>query len=177
MRVDELLTILKTGEGVSYDGEAVDELAHALQCAALAIHAGADDELVAAALLHDVGRAPAVRERIPGTAHERLGAEFCRPLLGERVAWLVGAHVSAKRYLVSVEPGYAGQLSPASLRSLVSQGGRFMAREVENFQAHPWWSDAVRLRRWDDQAKMSGAATPTLVELAALVDRVASTRV
>jgi gamma-butyrobetaine dioxygenase len=177
MRVDDVLEILRTGQGVSYDGEAVDELSHALQCAALAECDGADEELVAAALLHDVGRAPQVQSTVHGTAHERMGAEFTRPLFGDRVAWLVGAHVAAKRYLVSVDQTYAAQLSPASVRSLVTQGGRFMAREVENFQAHDWWSDAVRLRRWDDLAKVAGAPQQTLKDLKPLLDRLASSRV
>lgn len=177
MRVEEVLGILKTGEGVSYDGEAVDELSHALQCAGSAVDAGADEELVVAALLHDIGRAPEVRARIPGSAHERVGAEFCRPLFGDRVAWLVGAHVSAKRYLVSVETGYAARLSPASLKSLVEQGGRFMTREVEDFQTHRWWADAVLLRRWDDLAKAPEAVTPDLADYAGIMERVAAAHV
>ena len=38
----------------NYD-EALSQLDHAIQTAALAVHDGAGDELVAAALLHDVG--------------------------------------------------------------------------------------------------------------------------
>ena len=38
-----------------YTGEPVTQLEHALQCAALAEAEGADDELVTAALLHDLG--------------------------------------------------------------------------------------------------------------------------
>jgi predicted HD phosphohydrolase len=43
--------------------EAVSQLEHALQCADLAETAGADDDLVLACLLHDVGRFAADRER------------------------------------------------------------------------------------------------------------------
>jgi predicted HD phosphohydrolase len=51
----ELVDLLKTGSGW-FDGEAVDELTHALQTANLAQAAGADDELITAAALHDSGR-------------------------------------------------------------------------------------------------------------------------
>lgn len=34
------------------------------------------------------------------------GEAFCRPLFGDRVAWLVGAHVPTKRYLVAVNDAY-----------------------------------------------------------------------
>jgi predicted HD phosphohydrolase len=35
----------------------------------------------------------------------------------------------------------------------------------------PWFADAVRLRRWDDAAKVAGAAVPLLTALAALLER------
>ena len=41
--------------GEQYSGESVTQLEHALQCALLAEAEGADDELVTAALLHDLG--------------------------------------------------------------------------------------------------------------------------
>src|SRR4051812_30387779 len=53
--VDRLLALYtEKGQG-AYFGEAVTETAHALQCAHLAEQSGADDALVAAALLHDIG--------------------------------------------------------------------------------------------------------------------------
>ena len=41
--------------GEQYAGEPVTQLEHALQTAALAEHEGADDELITASLLHDLG--------------------------------------------------------------------------------------------------------------------------
>lgn len=143
-----------------YGLEPVDQRAHALQCAAQAIDAGADDELVAAAALHDVGRAPSVGPRYPSLPHEAAGARWARPALGERVAWLVAAHVPAKRYLVATDAGYAAALSPASTHSLEVQGGPLSGRGLDAFAAHPWCADAVALRRWDEGAKVPGAATP-----------------
>jgi predicted HD phosphohydrolase len=92
---------------------AVDQRRHALQCAGHAVAAGSDDELVLAAALHDIGRAEPVRAEFPGLPHEQAGAAFARDRIGEGVAWLIGQHVPAKRYLVAVDEAYFGQLSPA----------------------------------------------------------------
>lgn len=146
-------------------GEPVDQLAHAMQAAGLAMAAGADDELVVACVLHDVARLPEVAAVHPGLPHEAAGARFCAPLLGARVAWLVGSHVLAKRVLVATDAGYAGALSPASTRSLGDQGGAAGGGLVEGFSAHPWADAALRLRRWDDLAKVPGASVPEPEEL------------
>ena len=53
---DRLLDAMAGSAARSYGAERVSELAHALQCAELAQRAGADDELILACLLHDVGR-------------------------------------------------------------------------------------------------------------------------
>ena len=132
-----------------WDEEAVDELDHALQSAARAIDDGADDELVLAAAMHDLAHSP----MFDGSAAERhdvTAREWLTPRFGERVGWLAGAHVAAKRYLVATEPGYGSSLTATSLMSLHAQGG---AATDDALVAHPWWPDALRLRRYDDAAK------------------------
>jgi predicted HD phosphohydrolase len=160
--------------GLPYGGEAVDQLAHARQCAAAAVTAGADDALVVAAALHDIGRARPVMALHPGVPHEEAGARFCEPHLGERVAWLIRAHVPAKRYLVAIELEYFDGLSPASVGSLARQGGPMSAAEVAAFHSMPWAEDAVALRRWDDAAKNPAGDGPSAAALAALVERLCS---
>jgi predicted HD phosphohydrolase len=157
--------------GLPYGGEPVDQRQHALQAAALAQAEGADDELVLAALLHDIGRAQSVVARYPGAGHDLAGELFLREILGERVAWLVGSHAEAKRYLVTTEAQYAAVLTPASVRSLEVQGGRMSEEEVRRFESHPWFRDAVRLRRWDDGAKDPSAPGADLDELVELYSR------
>jgi gamma-butyrobetaine dioxygenase len=158
--------------GLPYGGEPVDQRQHALQAAALAQDERADDELVLAALLHDIGRAKAVAKRYPGSGHDAAGEKFCREILGARVGWLVGSHAEAKRYLVTTEPEYAALLTPASVSSLETQGGRMTPDEVRSFEAHPWWPDAVRLRRWDDGAKDPSAPGASLDEMMNIYARV-----
>jgi predicted HD phosphohydrolase len=157
---EELCGLLPRLAALPPMGEPVDQLAHALQTAGQAIDAGADDDLVLAAALHDLARLPELAARHPGLPHEEAAARLCAPLLGERVAWLVGAHVLAKRVLVATEPAHAAVLSATSTRSLRAQGGAAAAAELRRFGEHPWSEDALRLRRWDDAAKVPGAAAP-----------------
>jgi phosphonate degradation associated HDIG domain protein len=150
-----------------YAGEPVTQLEHALQTAALAEGEGADDELVTASLLHDLGHllqdlgaSPTLRG--VDDVHQYAALPFLRGLFGERVLGAIRLHVDAKRYLCATRPGYEGALSADSQRSLALQGGVFNATQASAFIAQPGAADAVRLRLWDDLAKTAGAATPPL---------------
>jgi predicted HD phosphohydrolase len=171
---ERLLDALAHSASRRYGGEPVSELAHSLQCADLAREAGADEELALACLLHDVGRYaldPSLifdskerrRGRGPGPrGHHDAGADLIAPHVPERVAWLVRMHADAKRYLCATEPGYYATLTPASQYTLRLQGGIMGRDEVARLSAHPWLADALRLRRWDDQAKVVGKPTRPL---------------
>lgn len=150
-----------------YDGEPVTQLEHALQSAHLAEQAGAGSALIAAALLHDLGH---LLHGLPGSptlqgvddVHQYRCLPFLRDLFGEATLAPIRLHVDAKRYLCTREPGYLESLSPDSARSLALQGGPFDERQAQAFEALPYAQDALRLRRWDDEAKQEGAATPGL---------------
>jgi predicted HD phosphohydrolase len=175
MNFDEVLELLRDGIGKFTDGEPVDELDHALQCAGLALAAGADDELVVAAALHDIGYRPTVEARSAGEPHETAGARFAAELFGERVGWLIAQHVPAKRYLVATDADYAATLSAASTRSLARQGGPMTPDEVRTFETHPWAASAARLRRWDDLAKVPGATTLSVDDLRPILAKLVPT--
>jgi predicted HD phosphohydrolase len=168
---DELAGLIEGLAGLPYGGEAVDQRRHALQCAGQAVAAGSDDELVLAAALHDIGRAEPVRAEFPGLPHEQAGEAFARDRVGAGVAWLIGQHVPAKRYLVAVDEEYFGQLSPASVRSLERQGGPMDPAEVAQFRSHPRAGDAVALRRWDEAAKDAEDPGLPMAELLRIFDR------
>jgi len=143
--------------------DAVSALAHALQCAQLAEWAHAPPALVAAALLHDIGHF--LNEPDCDTlddVHEELAVGLLSKGFGAAVWEPIRLHVEAKRFLVAVDAGYAAKLSPASVHSLALQGGAFTADEVRRFEALPFASDAVALRRWDDLAKTPHKTTPPL---------------
>jgi phosphonate degradation associated HDIG domain protein len=151
----------------AYVGEPVSQLEHALQTAHRAEQAGAADELIVAALLHDVGhlitKLPEdCADRGIDDRHEALGNAWLRKHSAAAVSEPVRLHVAAKRYLCATDDAYMHQLSPASQKSLALQGGPFTADEVNEFQSNPYYRDAVELRRWDDLAKVPGLNVPGL---------------
>lgn len=161
----ETAAVLQSLRGI-WDEEAVDELDHALQCAARAMEDDADDELVLASALHDLAHSP-LFDTVAYEHHDGAARDWLSPRFGARVGWLAGAHVAAKRYLAATEPGYA--LSEASSLSLNAQGG---AAVDPAFTDHPWWADALRLRRYDDAAKDPDAAGATIDDVLAIAARV-----
>jgi predicted HD phosphohydrolase len=168
------VAILSEVEGVLrslrdvWDEDAVDELDHALQGAARATEDDADDELVLATALHDLGHSPLFGDDWK-KHHDAMARSWLTPRFGERVGWLAGAHVAAKRYLVSTDPEYASTLSDVSVDSLHHQGG---AAVDPQFIDHPWWADALRLRRYDDAAKIPGATGLSIDGVLAVAERI-----
>ncbi len=82
---DAALDMLRGLEGRT-DGHAVDQLTHALQTATRAERAGADQEVVVAALLHDVARFHA------GGNHGAVAGEMLRSFVRPDVSWAVRVH-------------------------------------------------------------------------------------
>ena len=76
----------------------------------------------------------------------------------------------AKRYLCAVDSEYLAKLSQPSVQSLGLQGGPMVADDVARFEERPHFQDAVRLRRWDDAAKVVGMQTPDLEHFARYLD-------
>jgi predicted HD phosphohydrolase len=95
--------------------------------------------------------------------------EWLTPRFGDRVGWLAGAHVAAKRYLVATDPDYAATLSDVSVDSLHHQGGACIDPA---FVDHPWWPDALRLRRYDDAAKVPYGDAASIDDVLIIAKRV-----
>lgn len=168
--VNALDDVLRSLRGI-WDEEAVDELDHALQAGWQAADASSDDELILAAALHDVGHSPLV----PSTGcHDSDARTWLTPRFGERVGWLAGSHVAAKKWLVATEPGYGEGLSTTSINSLARQGGA--SGVGPEWTTHRWWGDALALRRFDDAAKTPGAVALTIDEVLAVARRVVDAR-
>lgn len=129
-------------------------------CAALLAASDPDDtELQVAGLLHDIGHVLA-----PGAddAHGAVGGAVAGPVLGDRVADLIEGHVTAKRYLVTVDDAYRSVLSEGSLRTPAVQGDTMSVSEVDAFTRSAHFDAAVRLRRADEAAKDPTAVVPPL---------------
>ncbi|MEZ5356772.1 MAG: HD domain-containing protein [Bryobacteraceae bacterium] len=164
----EVIALLSGSAGEQYFGEAVTKLEHALQCAWHAEQAGADEELVLAALLHDIGHLleeqDSVRDaRVGVVNHDEIGERWLLARgFSPRLARLVGSHVDAKRYLTATNLSYRNRLSPASQETLRLQGGPMEIDEAERFAEQPSLNDILRLRVWDEMAKDPSWSGPGL---------------
>jgi phosphonate degradation associated HDIG domain protein len=175
--VNDLL--LRRGQS-QYGLEAINQLEHALQCAHLAEQAGETAETIVACLLHDLGHLLAAERE--GTVenntneddlHQFIALPFLRGLFPDAVLEPIRMHVDAKRYLCLIDPAYWGDLSVASKRSLEQQGGIFTDAQALAFIAQPYAEEAVRLRRYDDSAKVPNKAVPGLEHYQARLAEVA----
>ncbi|WP_422925179.1 phosphonate degradation HD-domain oxygenase [Singulisphaera sp. PoT] len=177
-KYEEIARLFETQGHSAYFGEAVSQTEHALQAADLAEREGASPALIVAALLHDVGHLLGESDIDPADhgqdgQHEELGVAWLNRSFGPEVTEPIRLHVVAKRYLCRVEPGYFDDLSPASKRSLTLQGGIFSAEEAKAFESNPHFEAAIRLRHWDDEAKVPGLVVPGVEHYR---DRIEATR-
>ncbi len=142
--VDDLLALLARGDGV-FDEPGIDGRSHALQCGAGLQASHPDDpELAVAGLVHDIADIAFPHDH---GDHARRGAALVAPLLGPRVARLVGAHVDAKRYLVATDPAYRDCLSARSIETLHVQGDALGTVEISRLAADPDLASILALRR------------------------------
>src|SRR4029078_9918367 len=118
-----------------------------------------DPELAVAGLVHDISD---VVHPDDHTDHDRRGAALVGHLLGERVAHLVGAHVIAKRYLVTTDPAYRNQLSVRSVETLTLQGDALDDSALAALAQDPDLVAILELRRADERAKDPTARVPAL---------------
>jgi phosphonate degradation associated HDIG domain protein len=154
---------LFSGHGANlYGGEAITQTEHALQCAMLAETAGEPEAIIVAALLHDIGHLLMHEDGAYDRRHQDVGAVALIGSFDDAVIEPIRLHVAAKRYLCCVDDNYWALLSPASKHSLELQGGPFDDERAAHFARNPHAQIAVRVRQYDDFAKVKGAETPPL---------------
>ncbi|MES2003486.1 MAG: phosphonate degradation HD-domain oxygenase [Bacteroidota bacterium] len=165
----EILSLYEKYGEDDYIGEPVSQIEHMCQCAQLAEKEGSDRELILAAFFHDIGH---LLEHITEAGqmdgygvvdHEKLGATYLlQKGFSEKIARLVASHVAAKRYLTYRFPEYYERLSSACKETLVYQGGVMSAEEAAIFESDPLAEWYIRLRKWDEQAKVENTPLPSL---------------
>jgi predicted HD phosphohydrolase len=106
-------------------GYRVTRLQHSLQAATRALRDGADEEMILAALLHDIG------DELAPYNHSEMAAAIVRPYVRPEVAWIVEHHGLFQNYY------YAHHL-----------GGDRYARD--RLRDHPWYGACVQFcAAWD----------------------------
>jgi len=160
-----------------YYGENVSQYEHAAQAAILAKRQGYDEEVQIAAFLHDIGHLfPAQTEEelmeVYGRKdHESVAADWLRERgFSEKTAVLVENHVNAKRYLTFIDEDYFEALSEASKQTLIFQGGRMAEKEAKEFEQNPYFEIIIKMRRWDEAAKVEAMKLPTLNHFLNIID-------
>jgi 2-amino-1-hydroxyethylphosphonate dioxygenase (glycine-forming) len=147
----------------AYFGEAVTQLQHACQAYEAAESEGFDAEVQLAAFLHDLGHLITDAEPMGNLGilnHEQIGADWLRARgFSDKICRLIAAHVNAKRYLVAVDAAYQRNLSEASRQTLAYQGGPMSPLEAAAFETDPYFTLYIRMRLWDEAAKVPSVPT------------------
>jgi len=114
--------------GDSMDGYQVSRLEHSLQSATRAERDGADEEMIVATLLHDIG------DSLAPFNHSQLVASVLRPYVSEKVYWIMLYHGLFQEYY------YAHHI-----------GRDRNARD--QFKDHQYYQDAVDFcEKWDQKS-------------------------
>jgi predicted HD phosphohydrolase len=126
-RAEQVLALLQSLDGVC-DGGEISELAHALQVASRAERSGADEEVVLAALLHDIGKV------FGDAGHDEVSAAVLAPHVRDDVAAVVRHHVAfTARHWRDIAPG---ETDPR-----------------DSFRSAPWFGLACQfVDEWDMQS-------------------------
>lgn len=172
-----LASIFERRGGEEYLGEPVTMAEHMLQGAHLAELNGESEEIITAALLHDIGHFTSEfgmfsMDDTQDKYHEEAGAEILARFFPSVVTDCVRFHVAAKRYLCAVDSGYLGKLSGASVHSLKLQGGPMSDEEAVEFERNPNLTDIVKVRHFDDAGKVRDMEIPGFSYYAPMVQRV-----
>ena len=124
---DRILEALRN-LGESMDGYQVSRLEHSLQSATRAERDGADEEMIVATLLHDIG------DSLAPFNHSQLVASVLRPYVSEKVYWIMLHHGLFQEYY------YAHHV-----------GRDRNARD--QFKDHQYYQDAVDFcEKWDQKS-------------------------
>ena len=123
-------------------------LEHCLQSATRAHRAGESEELIVAALVHDIG------DMLAPFSHSELAAAVLRPFVSEKTYWIVKHHGVFQMFY------YAHH-----------SGGDRNARD--NYKGHRWYKDAVRFcERYDQNCFDPNYESEPLSFFAPMVHRV-----
>jgi predicted HD phosphohydrolase len=134
----------------SLQGYPVSRLGHCLQCATRARQDGADDELVLAALVHDLG------DELAPYNHAELAASIIRPYVRAEVSWIVEQHGLFQTYYY-----------------VHHRGGDRYARE--RLRGHQWFDACAGFcERWDQSSFDPDYPTQPLEAFEPLVQQIFS---
>jgi len=94
--------ILKTMQGLTSGlvGYQINRFEHSLQTATRALKENASDEMIVAALLHDIG------DELAPNNHAQFAAAILKPYVSEKTAWIVEKHGMFQMYYYAHHLGF-----------------------------------------------------------------------
>ena len=124
---DRLIKFM-SGLSNTLEGYQITRLEHSLQTATRALNDKADDEMVASALLHDIG------DELAPLNHSEYAAAILKPYVSEKTHWVVEKHGEFQMYY------YANHL-----------GGNRNQRD--KYKGHKYYQDTVNFcENWDQKS-------------------------
>ena len=132
------------------EGYQVTRLEHSLQTATRALNDKAEDEMIVAALLHDIG------DELAPLNHSEYAAAVLKPYVSEKTHWIVEKHGEFQMYY------YAHHL-----------GGNRNQRE--KYKGHKYYQDTINFcENWDQKSFDPNFKSLTLEKFEALVKKIFS---
>ena len=144
--------ILKAMQGLTSGlvGYQINRLEHSLQTATRALKENASDEMIVAALLHDIG------DELAPNNHAEFAAAVLRPYVSEKTAWIVEKHGIFQMYY------YAHHLG-------------FNKNERDKYKSHKYYLATIEFcEKWDQASFDPNYKSLTLKEFEPYVKKIFS---
>ena len=132
------------------EGYKITRLEHSLQTATRAYNDNAEEEMVVAALLHDIG------DELAPLNHSEYAAAVLKPYVSEKTHWIIQKHGEFQMYY------YAHHLGKNK-------------NQRDKYKDHKYYKDAVKFcEKWDQASFDPNYKSMTLEEFAPMVKRIFS---
>ena len=144
--------ILKFMSGLNstLEGYKISRLEHSLQTATRAFNDKADEEMVVAALLHDIG------DELAPNNHSEYAASILKPYVSEKTYWIIKRHGEFQMYY------YAHHLGKNK-------------NQRDKYKDHKYYNDAVYFcEKWDQASFDPNFKSKSLDEFSPMVERIFS---
>ena len=144
---DRILKFLG-GLNSTLEGYKITRLEHSLQTATRAFNDKADEEMVVAALLHDIG------DELAPLNHSEYAASVLKPYVSEKTHWIIEKHGEFQMYY------YAHHLGK-------NQNQR------DKYREHKYYNDALHFcEKWDQASFDPNYKSMTLGDFAPMIKRI-----
>ena len=132
------------------EGYQITRLEHSLQTATRALNDKANDEMIVAALLHDIG------DELAPLNHSEYAAAVLKPYVSEKTHWIVEKHGVFQLYYYAHHLGYD-------------------KNEREKYKGHKYYEDTIKFcENWDQKSFDPNFKSLPLKEFEPLVKRIFS---